>query len=176
MAVMRLLLLVLCAGEEVHYARMRLLGWVMLFLPAIWSSSRLWSMLSNRFLYWGRHFWSEMWCRYSRTRLVSISLQEIDNVIPMSANCVVFAAVTLAEKNMTVIITFCCIIEESGFKWEIDKEVLSKWVGGWGGRGGGWSTFLIIGEIGREKVHSVLIKLWGWVKPFMPAVWSSVRS
>ena len=54
-------------------------------------------------------------------RLVSISSQEVASVIPISVECVVVTHITVVEMNMTVVISFSCVVGESGFESEIDK-------------------------------------------------------
>jgi hypothetical protein len=44
----------------------------------------------------------------------------------MSANCVVVVVVTSVEINVTVMVSFSCMIEESGFESEVSEELLSE--------------------------------------------------
>ena len=81
-------------------------------------------MLSARLLYLGDTFLSGTCCRYSRVRSVSISSREVSSAISMSANHVVMVVVTSVKMNVTVIVLFSCVVEESGFESEIGKEFM----------------------------------------------------
>ena len=83
-------------------------------------------MLLTHLLYWGKLFCSETCCRYSGMRLVSISSQEVVRVSLMSANCTGLTAITSVKINMTVIVSFSCMVEEAGLESAVGKDLLSE--------------------------------------------------
>ena len=83
-------------------------------------------MLSTCLLYWKEPCWSGTCCRYSRMRLVGISSREVANVVPMLANCVVLVAATSVERNTTWMVSSSCMVDESWFGSEVDKELLPE--------------------------------------------------
>ena len=47
-------------------------------------------------------------------------------MIPVLAACVVVTVVTSVAMNVTVIVSFSCMVKESGFGSEVDEETLSE--------------------------------------------------